>query len=78
MVLNIAEGAGEYRPKEKARFYRMSRRSADEASTALDLLVDVEVLTAPSIAPVQQKIERAIGGLVRLIQSQERRAGSST
>ena len=73
MVLNIAEGAGEFRPKEKARFYRMSRRSADEASTVLDLLVDVEVLTAPNITPVQQKIEGVIGRLVRLIQNQELR-----
>jgi four helix bundle protein len=26
--LNIAEGAGEFSPKDKARFYRMAKRSA--------------------------------------------------
>ena len=29
--LNIAEGAGEFAPADKARFYRMARRSATEA-----------------------------------------------
>ena len=28
IVLNIAEGAGEFSPKDKARFYRMAKRSA--------------------------------------------------
>jgi len=31
---NIAEGAGEFAPKEKKRFYRMARRSATECRTA--------------------------------------------
>ncbi len=35
---NIAEGAGEYRPKEKARFYRMARRSSTECASILDAL----------------------------------------
>ena len=28
IALNIAEGAGEFAPREKARFYRIARRSA--------------------------------------------------
>ena len=36
--LNLAEGAGEFSPSEKARFYRMARRSASECSAALDVL----------------------------------------
>lgn len=39
VVLNIAEGAGEYSPREKARFYRMARRSATECSATLDVSV---------------------------------------
>ncbi len=35
ILLNIAEGAGEYSPKDKARFYRIARRSAAEADGAL-------------------------------------------
>jgi four helix bundle protein len=33
---NIAEGAGEYAPADKARFYRMARRSATESAAILD------------------------------------------
>src|SRR5690348_14236941 len=38
VVANIAEGAGEYRPKEKARFYRMARRSGIEIAAWLDMI----------------------------------------
>ena len=33
----MAEGAGEFVPKEKARFYRMARRSATESAAVLDV-----------------------------------------
>ncbi len=35
--LNIAEGAGEYSIDEKARFYRMAKRSATECAGILDV-----------------------------------------
>lgn len=35
--LNIAEGAGEYAVDEKARFYRMAKRSATECAGILDV-----------------------------------------
>ena len=34
---NIAEGAGEYSGAEKARFYRIARRSATECAAILDV-----------------------------------------
>ena len=34
--LNIAEGAGEFSAGDKARFYRMARRSATECAAILD------------------------------------------
>ena len=37
ICLNIAEGAGEFSGKEKARFYRIARRSATECAAALDV-----------------------------------------
>ena len=45
--LNIAEGSGEYAGPEKARFYRMAKRSATECASILDVckqlnLVDEE------------------------------------
>jgi four helix bundle protein len=38
ICLNIAEGAGEFSRKEKARFYRMARRSATESAGIFDVL----------------------------------------
>ena len=35
--LNIAEGAGEFSSKEKARFYRMASRSTTECAAILDV-----------------------------------------
>jgi four helix bundle protein len=35
--LNIAEGAGEFAQADKARFYRMARRSATECAAILDV-----------------------------------------
>ena len=35
--LNIAEGSGEFSKREKARFYRIARRSALECASILDI-----------------------------------------
>ncbi|MBO6933737.1 MAG: four helix bundle protein [Deltaproteobacteria bacterium] len=37
VVAKIAEGAGEFSPREKARFYRMACRSAVEVAAWLDV-----------------------------------------
>lgn len=41
MVLNLAEGAHEFRTSEKTRFYRMSLRSTGECAAVLDLVAVV-------------------------------------
>ena len=38
ILLNIAEGAGEFSPNEKVRFYRMARRSATECAGILAVI----------------------------------------
>jgi four helix bundle protein len=38
IVLNIAEGAGEFAPREKVRFYRIARRSGTECAAVLDIM----------------------------------------
>jgi four helix bundle protein len=38
VALNIAEGVAEFSAGDKARFYRLARRSAAEAGAAIDLL----------------------------------------
>jgi len=51
IALNIAEGTGEFSGDEKARFYRMAKRSATECAAVLDVcrrlaLADVNRLDA--------------------------------
>ena len=38
VLLNIAEGAGEFSLADKQRFYRMARRSATESAAVLDII----------------------------------------
>lgn len=46
--LNIAEGAGEFAAADKARFYRIARRSGTESAAILDL-ARVFALTTPDL-----------------------------
>ena len=70
--LNIAEGAGEYAPKEKARFYRIAKRSATETAAVLDHLVDLNLLHPAEVNGAKLLLRRIIGALVKLILSTER------
>jgi four helix bundle protein len=65
---NIAEGSGEWTPKEKAKFYRYAKRSATEAAAALDVLVDYEMLRDEDVVTAKELIARIIPMLVKLIQ----------
>jgi four helix bundle protein len=65
---NIAEGCGEWLPKEKAKFYRYSKRSAGEAVAALDILVDYQMLREADTAPAKELLAKIIPMLVKLIQ----------
>ena len=67
--LNIAEGGGEFSPKEKARFYRIAKRSATEASAILDHMVDLQMLSEPAVKPAKQLLVRVVSTLTKLIRS---------
>ncbi|HKJ92261.1 MAG TPA: four helix bundle protein, partial [Longimicrobiales bacterium] len=45
--LYIAEGAGEFRPREKARFYRMALRSAHECRAVYDAVDELDLAEIP-------------------------------
>jgi four helix bundle protein len=51
--LNLTEGAGDYPPKEKARIYRLGKRSIMEAATGLDYAARVE----PQMADWARKLD---------------------
>lgn len=68
VLLNVAEGASEFSPDEKARFYRMSRRSAAECMAILELLAKIGRVTPP-MADAKVKLIRVFSMLSRPIQA---------
>lgn len=78
IALNIAEGSGEFTPKEKARFYRMAKRSATECVAILDLLQDLGLAADPQIQPPKGLLFRIVGLLVRHVRSFEQAPGTGT
>jgi four helix bundle protein len=70
--LNIAEGGGEYAPREKARFYRIAKRSATECAAVLDHMVDLDLLHEAEVHVTKTLLRRIISALVKLILSTEK------
>ncbi len=66
IVLNIAEGAGEFSLADKQRFYRMARRSATETAAILDILERRKSVAADQIEPARELLVRVVSMLVRL------------
>lgn len=67
----VAEGAGEFAPKEKARFYRMALRSATESATIIDIVQRFGYIDAPLHARADSIVERLIGMLTKLVHRHE-------
>jgi len=65
--LNIAEGAGEFAPAEKARFYRMARRSATECAGQILVCRRLGLLDAPRSETALDALRRVIAMLVTLV-----------
>jgi four helix bundle protein len=72
IVANTAEGAGEFSPKEKARFYRMARRSAIEVAAWLDIIARRKEAPPPMIDHALSLLEPVVAMLVRLIKNSSR------
>ena len=70
IALNIAEGADEFSPKEKARFYRMARRSATECAAILDVCRRLALLGEDAHLASRELLLRIVSMLVSLIKSQ--------
>jgi len=69
VVLNIAEGAGEFCKDEKQRFYRIVRRSVTETAAVLDILDRRRSVPATAIEPARELVVRVVSMLVRLASS---------
>jgi len=66
VVLNTAEGAGEFSRDEKQRFYRIARRSATETAAILDILDRRKAVPTATIAPAREMLVRVVSMLARL------------
>jgi four helix bundle protein len=64
--LNIAEGAGENAISEKARFYRMAKRSATECSSILDVCQRLRLIDEIQYAKGRELLLRIVAMLTKM------------
>ncbi|MFL5245536.1 MAG: four helix bundle protein [Gemmataceae bacterium] len=69
IILNIAEGAGEFSKKDKARFYRMARRSATECAGVLDICRYLKLSDLDMISSGRSLLLRIVAMLVSLVKA---------
>lgn len=75
---NVAEGVGEFTPREKARFYRISRRSLAEAAAVLDVIRGLGLAEEEAVAEASAAARPAAAMLTGLIREMESRATRAT
>jgi four helix bundle protein len=68
--LNIAEGAGEFSAGEKARFYRIARRSAAETAAAYDVLAAAGLIESDKAKRADRELGEIAAMLTTMIKSQ--------
>src|SRR5687768_5644331 len=75
VVLNVAEGAGEFSPGEKNRFYRIARRSATETAAILHIVARRRHAPEEQTREARDLLARVVSMLVKMTKS---RSGSGT
>ena len=73
--LNVAEGAGEFSKNEKARFYRITKRSATESAAILDVCRRLKLVSEASYTARRDLLLRIVSMLVAMVR---RDSGSGT
>lgn len=68
--LNIAEGAGEYAVDEKARFYRMAKRSATECAGVLDVCQRLRLVEENRYIKGRKLLIGLVSMLIKMAQKQ--------
>ncbi len=68
--LNIAEGAGEYSFSEKARFYRIAKRSATECASILDVCERLRILDENVYLQGRDLLLRIVSMLTKMARSE--------
>lgn len=72
VVLNIAEGAGEFSKPAKASFYRIARRSATESAAVLDVAVRLELIDRHVCEPGRDLLIRIVSMLTNMVRALHR------
>jgi len=67
--LNVAEGAGEFSRQEKARFYRMARRSATECAAIFDVCRRLVLIEQESYGSGRELLLRIVSMLTKMTRS---------
>ena len=80
VLLNLREGASETLPREKARLYRLAKRSAAEAAAGLEIVAEFMPEYHPAILALDRTASRITTDLHRLSLlwlTRSRRAGEA-
>lgn len=70
--LNIAEGAGEHSFDEKARFYRMAKRSASECASIFDVCKQLQLIDEAQHARGRELLLRIAAMLTKMARASVR------
>ncbi|MCP4342252.1 MAG: four helix bundle protein [Desulfobulbaceae bacterium] len=73
VCLNTAEGVGEYKSAEKARFYRMALRSVSESVSIVQILHKLKILDSSTYSVAYVQFTETAKMLTKLIGSMDRR-----
>ncbi len=73
VCLNTAEGAGEFKAAEKARFYRIALRSASESTSIVQILHRLKLIKYQVYIEAYDRFCRTAKMLTKLISSVEKR-----
>ena len=74
-VLNIAEGNGKFSLRDRRRYFEIALGSALECAGCIDVIVVRKYLTEVEANVGKIKLQRAIGPLIGLVQSLDKRLG---
>src|SRR5437763_13892372 len=67
IALNIAEGAGEFSKKDKARFYRFALRSATECAAVIDICRMLHLVAEKTLVVGHALLVRIVSMLTVLV-----------
>jgi four helix bundle protein len=71
IVLNIAEGAGKFSPKDKAAFYARARGSTTESAAVLDVCSRLKLLDTAICQEHKGILERVSQMLTKLVKAHQ-------